>query len=1314
MDADGLSITCAGLDSLETDEDDNINFVKEECCLDNLKDLLRFLRRDDPSTRDVFKQVCKWNVVSNHLIPILEYRQDDLNLVLNAVKVLVFLTMPLEVTSKDFNEQLEYLWGIKLAITLSNVVAVIVSLLEKPLENLECKAFSEDDWKLVQLMALGSANQYLSLRDDFLDLLFRENIMDLIIIITQHVGGSCRYLRHDNLLLLEIYHHIFKGQDAELIAKVSLEESKVDEAKPCLESLKCIMQEETEKRKLTRPHVNRHSKFIGTFTRLTLDGSKAMCKGTPSSASCDKLLKPEKVHRGPSKKIVKDYTQLPTTRRSILERLHDFLDQFLTGGYNVLMQSITQDIEKEHHAIQTNDVLMFFHLAQFVTCFQYHKSQLMKQSKAEVNNDSSISDDDDDSTWFKGDMCGPIAATMNDSMFSLVIAKWQFAFESFKELKNNEFLSISGSLLKTMIRMLDLVLKMMPEKSREPQTTRIILYKLFYDQTDQGLTKFLLHMVRSFDAHKQPKSDLADLVEIIHVVIRLMEKLQAHGTLRVATKSRKPRRKKDLKNTENKAHDDNAKMQNEIQPSGSEDLPPNVENDKIDKERSKKVGSDEKEEMANGHSHLDETEISRDERQNSGCSLTGDHEEYDQNHDPIGDGVSNQIHEPLGDYDPKGDGESNQIHELLGNHDPIGDGESNQIHESLGDHGEPTQVNDNLVVTGADGCDSSADEQLPATNEVDFKMTSLLFSLANSTIISNLCWLLKFYKSNSTATNHYILCVLRRISDDLDLAPMLYQLSLLVIFYGILNEQKACPRKEYENIVQFLTTLVRRMLRKMKDQPLLFVDVLFWKTRKDCHYINVESIQRDVGEMRKEVRNWGDADETGAPQGKENTGKNLADALGDDEYDVIIPNQNRHEKNEDSDEAPGEVHTSTLKDNNIKDSPLEGDPQGVIKKKRRLVRNDKLEEDIMSLYEKYKDNLNCTQLIAEALDSDGNISAAQVSRKCKKLGLQLPSKKNMAHVSNDNDQDKEGKPTINDNLHADGPPYLGRPMKARKRVRAMDETEELKLRSLFENFKDHKRCSHMIAKELDPDGAVTAAQVSRRLKKLGLHTSRMKGEVKRQKRDEASTDGDDDSDNLTLSLVRKRKKNQKDSSSHKDSGSLQHVQSPGSNSDNVVLSSFLRKSKRVQTEVTEPEDKCAEALTNQDTVRGDYSNQISQSLEKREKGEAADVDVRRPSIPHSLSAHQADRSNDWGERGNQQKYNEFSTSTSSGASDHGSTGSGQENDANTDMNVKVGTIQDELKYGELEDSGDEQAPGVSPDSPVKRRKLRVVDFDDDE
>nr|POE79082.1 isoform 2 of protein timeless like [Quercus suber] len=241
MDTEGLSLICAGLGIAEEDDNGNrIGYSRGQYCLDNLKDLLRFLRRDDPHTRDVFKQVCKWNIVSKDLIPIIEHCQDDRNLVLNAVKVLVFLTMPIEPTSKDISQQLEYLWGLKSSVTCSDIVAVIVSLLESPLENLESETFTEDDWKLVQLVlslfrnvlaiqevplqqkAGGCASQFLSLRERFLELLFRENVMDLIIVITQHVGGSYGYFRQDNLLLLEIFHYIFMGQEPELTAKAHL------------------------------------------------------------------------------------------------------------------------------------------------------------------------------------------------------------------------------------------------------------------------------------------------------------------------------------------------------------------------------------------------------------------------------------------------------------------------------------------------------------------------------------------------------------------------------------------------------------------------------------------------------------------------------------------------------------------------------------------------------------------------------------------------------------------------------------------------------------------------------------------------------------------------------------------------------------------------------------------------------------------------------------------------------------------------------------------------------------------------------------
>lgn len=61
------------------------------------------------------------------------------------------------------------------------------------------------------------------------------------------------------------------------------------------------------------------------------------------------------------------------------------------------------------------------------------------------------------------------------------------------------------------IDMIYLVIKVLPEDSRESQTARVLLYKLFYDQTEQGLTQFLLKLFRYFDSHKQPKRSVHKL-----------------------------------------------------------------------------------------------------------------------------------------------------------------------------------------------------------------------------------------------------------------------------------------------------------------------------------------------------------------------------------------------------------------------------------------------------------------------------------------------------------------------------------------------------------------------------------------------------------------------------------------------------------------------------------------------------------------------------------------------------------------------------------------------------------------------------------
>lgn len=125
------------------------------------------------------------------------------------------------------------------------------------------------------------------------------------------------------------------------------------------------------------------------------------------------------------------------------------------------------------------------------------------------------------------------------------------------------------------------------------------------------------------------------------------------------------------------------------------------------------------------------------------------------------------------------------------------------------------------------------------------------------------------------------------------------QLSLLTTFYDILAEQKSCPCKEYANIVGFLTSLVRKMMKKMKNQPLLFVEILFWKTRKECHYINAEYLLHELGHLKKDSRNLAHITGGGAIGSSQADGwtpVNISDALGEDEADVVISHNIGNEK----------------------------------------------------------------------------------------------------------------------------------------------------------------------------------------------------------------------------------------------------------------------------------------------------------------------------------------------------------------------------------------------------------------------------------
>ncbi|XP_058769846.1 uncharacterized protein LOC131643603 isoform X2 [Vicia villosa] len=1441
MDTDGLSQICSGLGAIEEDDEGNrIGYSKGEYCLDNLKDLLRFLRRDDPQTRDVFKQVCKWNIVSKDLVPIIEHYHEDRSMLLNAVKVLVFLTMPIEPGSTDVSQQLEYLWDLKSAVTNSDVATVIVSILEKPLENLELNKFTEDDWKLVQLVftlfrnilavqeiplhqkSAGFASHFLSLRDRFLELLFRENVMDIILVVSQNVGSSNVYIRQDNLLLLEIFHYIFMGQEPELIVRGHSNGLKVEEdSQASLDSLQSIMEEEKKKRIINRlGNISRHSQFSGTFARVTMDGSKAVFKGNPNS-SRNIHLKSQNVIRGRAKKIAWDHPRLPSTKDKILEMLKGFVNQFLSGGYNVLMRSVREDIVKEHPAIQKNDIIVFFQVADFISSFQFYK---YSTSKTEEEKDI-FGDNDAEASDFNGKICGPIEASLNESMFQLVISQWRQAYDGLKQTNDYKFLSAAGSLLKNMIRMLDLVLNSLPDDSKEPQTARILLYKLFYDQTEEGMTQFLLNLIKTFDTHKQCKSDLADLVEIICKVVKLMDYLQSRGTLRVSKKARKLK-KKTSNGTESGSKPtgdhscvkkeagisidnplgENHLLQKESLPnvisSDQEGIPDDNEHESLEKDVNSQVRLESME-----NTHLDGKEhenVKGDANSQVRLKSMENTHRDDNEHENVKGDVNSQVrlesmenthlddneHENVkGDVNSQVRLESMENTHLDNEHDNVkgdvnfqvglesvkktnlDDNEHNNVEEDVNSQVglEPVE-NTNLEHLNEDMLDDtgdfSEDEQLNTISEVDFNVSTLVSAFANHSIIQKLCWLLKFYKSNSLAINHYIISMLRRISDELELHPMLYQLSLLTIFYDILAEQKSCPCKEYASIVDFLNSLVRKMLKKMKRQPLLFVEILFWKTRRECHYINAEYMMDELNHLRKESKKWNDNQgdgEIGSSPVKARTHRSIADALGDDEADVVISHDSRYQNNgENLDDVEGFASTSGSKngrDVNNGEPWLEDESQTAPRRKKKLVLDAELEMQIKNLYEKFKDDRNCSRLIAEELDPDGKISPAQISNKLKKLGLTIASRKKKGDANETLSTSPLEGAGVAGVVNLEGS-LLVQHRQKRKRVSAFNEDQEALIKVLFEQFKDHRRCSYMIANALDVDGKFTPAQVSRKLTQLGLYVPQKnsRGNIHQKREDlmDYSKDGMDESDDETLvSLIeRKKVKNGKKSSKPLHEQTNDDKLSKD-DSDDEILGSILKKKGKKRKESSKQvhehsgEDKLSKDDSDDEILgsilkkkknrsvsgehlhkntnvgelsRYDSEDEILQSaLKKKKNGSVSGELLHENTNEGELSRYDSE------DEILQSALKKKKNRSVSGEHLHENTNEGELSRYDSEDEIlqsalnenqvgfKNSQVENKQVDPDLEDSEDDVAVNVLPDNAVSRRKLRMVmDLEDDE
>ncbi|KAG1661086.1 hypothetical protein FOA52_012075, partial [Chlamydomonas sp. UWO 241] len=225
LDLDLLVSVCSDLGSVYVNDAGEKRYRKSDDCLGCLKDLQRFLRNDDPDLRTVFFKLASFETPRTDLLPLLTTYPGDEEIVTAALKVLTFLTMPVNPTSADPGRQLEAQRAIKVMFCKAEAVAVVLSLVTKPLSR--HPRMSKDDASTVQLV-LSFLRNLLQVPDEvwtqgqvsksgipqrlqqvFLSTLFAEHAMELIGTVCSHAGS--RPFRDELPTLLSLVSAILSG-----------------------------------------------------------------------------------------------------------------------------------------------------------------------------------------------------------------------------------------------------------------------------------------------------------------------------------------------------------------------------------------------------------------------------------------------------------------------------------------------------------------------------------------------------------------------------------------------------------------------------------------------------------------------------------------------------------------------------------------------------------------------------------------------------------------------------------------------------------------------------------------------------------------------------------------------------------------------------------------------------------------------------------------------------------------------------------------------------------------------------------------------
>ncbi|RXG71731.1 Protein timeless-like protein [Armadillidium vulgare] len=793
-----------------------VQTIKKPDCLETIKDLIRYLKRDDDS-HHIRRALGETKVLQTDLIPILKFYAEDKELFDVTLRLVVNLTNPVlllfkeelpeeKITRQQYLQMIGHQQSFKASFADEAVWSILVGRLGEIL-NKDWDEREEEERLVVErililvrnILAVAASpdeekrtDDDASIHDQVLWALHLARFEDLLLYIS-----SSNNEQELCLHIIEIISKMLKEQDASQLASAGIQRSHSEKEKDEKELMEIRRREALAKQQKIKKHYSaRHSRFGGTYYIMNMksisDRDMIAHKHVTDieSLSFDQSKRAKKTPK--NRMPLKD---CDVTRRSTLAIrlfLQEFCIEFLNGAFNSLMYIVKDNLNRAR--AQEHDEIYYLWAIEFF--LKFNRSHNFKiELTTEVLNIQTFH---------------YIQTLMENYYETMTTDKKKIPLWSRRMHKG---IKAYQELLMT----LSFMDKSDIESVRE--SSRILKNKVFYVVEYRELALILL---QNFDELKMTMNYLRDLVETTHVFLKLLEGIcgkQRH----LVVQKKKVRKTKPKKKNVNQTDSLGLPTEEELVIQWDEksdtllsvikgdmgDLPTTFPYDPVSN-----VPEEEQKEIAMKKINL----LLRRGDLHEAVSLLRTSREIWPEGDIFGAGTMDPLEESL------------CLRSIfMANINPP----------------EPTKHIAEEEEEMEEDSDEEEERQEVQFSEQEFNLIGFIRRFGHIKVLQAYCLLFKNFFKNSENVNHCILKMFHRLAWDCKLVAIFFQASLFKTFLKIFDEHDPSNRSHVD-AVKFAKFIFKKFVQTAGENKKVFMELLFWKTNKDaleieCGYGNSES-----------------------------------------------------------------------------------------------------------------------------------------------------------------------------------------------------------------------------------------------------------------------------------------------------------------------------------------------------------------------------------------------------------------------------------------------------------------------------------------